>query len=58
MIDWGAFEGWLITAILLLVPVGFVWWRRWRRDPAGFAASWRRLPPDWRQSSDRFRPPR
>jgi hypothetical protein len=57
VIDWNALEGWLITALLLLVVVGIAWWRRYRRNPEGFRRSWSRLPSDWRQPSDRFRPP-
>jgi hypothetical protein len=58
MVDWGALEGWAITAVLLVVPVAVAWWRRYRRNPEGFRSSWSRLPSDWRQPSDRFRPPR
>lgn len=56
-IDWGALEGWAMTAALLACVVAAVWYRRWRRDPKAFRESWSRLPSDWRQPGDRFRPP-
>lgn len=33
-----------MTAVLLIAVVGLVWFIRWRRDPKGFAESWRRGP--------------
>jgi hypothetical protein len=57
MIDWDAAQGWAITAVLMLALVGVVWWLRWRRDPLAFREGWMRVPSDWRQPADRFRPP-
>lgn len=38
MIDWDALMGWAMTAVPMLLLVGIVWYRRWRRDPAAFRA--------------------
>ncbi|MCA0320772.1 MAG: hypothetical protein LCH88_22190 [Proteobacteria bacterium] len=43
-IDWDAFGGWAMTAALLIAVIGVVWFVRWRRDPKGFAETWRRGP--------------
>jgi hypothetical protein len=35
-LDLDALAGWAITAVLLMTVVAMAWYRRWRRDPAGF----------------------
>ena len=35
-VDWDALIGWAMTAVSMLLLVGIVWYRRWRRDPAAF----------------------
>lgn len=35
-LDWDALIGWAMTAVPMLLLVGIVWYRRWRRDPVDF----------------------
>jgi hypothetical protein len=35
-LDWDALIGWAMTAVPMLLLVGIVWYRRWRRDPRAF----------------------
>lgn len=35
-LDWDALMGWALTAVPMLLLVGIVWYRRWRRDPKAF----------------------
>jgi hypothetical protein len=35
-LDWGALIGWAMTAVPMLLLVGIMWFRRWRRDPRAF----------------------
>jgi hypothetical protein len=35
-LDLDALIGWALTAIPMLLLVGVIWYRRWRRDPAAF----------------------
>ena len=35
-LDWDALIGWAMTALPMLLLVGIVWYRRWRRDPRAF----------------------
>lgn len=37
MLDWDALIGWAMTAVPMLLLVGIIWYRRWRRDPKAFA---------------------
>lgn len=34
--DIDALIGWALTALLMLIVVAIVWYRRWRRDPVAF----------------------
>ncbi|WPB86364.1 hypothetical protein [Sediminicoccus rosea] len=35
-LDWDALIGWAMTAVPMLLFVGIIWYRRWRRDPKAF----------------------
>lgn len=57
-LDWDALMGWAMTAIPMLLLVGIVWYRRWRRDPKAFRERLGTVTPGVTiPGSSTFRPP-